>query len=64
MNSRHVNDDDEVLDNDNDDDAYDIPVDMNDEAGFGFADQFDVCELLELARESEDDYNNIVNTVQ
>lgn len=66
LNSRH--DDDEVLDGsskDDDEDADDVAVDVNDEVvGFGTADQFDVCELLELAREAEVDDKNIVKTVE
>ena len=67
LNSRHDNDIDEILDNNNnnDEDTDGVPVDINDViVDFETADQFGVCKLLDLVREKEDGDTNMVKTVQ
>ena len=64
MNSRFDDDDDEIIDKEVDDDVTKVE-DVNEEVvGFGCADEFDVCELLELARETEESEMNTIKTMK
>ena len=68
MNSRFDEDDDECLDKDVENEKEvedDVVVDVDEEVvGFGSADKFDVCELLELAREEEEDKKSTKKTMK